>query len=422
MKNTLEHLLKRIADAPPFRDNTFHTFSPVITTLLDALPDGINVLEWGPGKNTELFLASPKVRQVASYESDGVWFEKYKAQFAQHADRLDLSLVPFNVQKPVSHDIVHDNYNPLHPYMLDPLARFGEGHFDIAFVDGAGYRTDCAEIARLLVKKNGFIIWHDILSCRENNPEFPSGRTYQQVFSRFHNYQYYDRHRTLLIINNDDKDVLALTSAKRRALEQTFAALIESDIRYVVLRNFGDIPLRCSLENDIDILIHKDDFTRAHTAFLQLGFTHTQDGTSGTAMLYGASPHNHYKIASLDIHIDVVNGLYYTSPNNNEKVAINRTLQNLIFERKRLTNDIWHYIPHPNDLFLHIFCHAVFDKGEISDEYGTALEELLDIVDNSTIAHELESIVFSFSKVALDTIKKKATKMLPELYLRFSEY
>lgn len=418
-------MLLEIANRQAYRKSSFHTFIPVLDSIVNRLAGPLKVVEWGPGKNTELFVENDKVSQVVSYENDKKWFETYHGQFAKYSNTLDLKLIPFEVQKPVTREIVRDNYDPLHPYVRDPFEHFGENYFDIAFVDGGGYRTDCAEMAQMLVKDGGFIVWHDILSYRENNREFPSGRTFQEVFTNFPEYHYYDKHRTLLIVNRKSSKPYkgnSLTEAKSQMLTAIFDTFISQQIRYVVLRNAEDMPLRCTLNNDIDILIHPEDYSNVHSLLIKHGFEHKRDQAQYGSMLYGAAPHDHYMIKHLELHIDIVKGLYYRSPNNGEKVAITRALQKSIFERRQFTSDIWGYVPHPNDLFLHIFCHALFDKDAISNKYVVLLEELLGLTEQELLVKELEAVVFKFAPIALQAIRNRQTLKLSELYFSYSDY
>jgi hypothetical protein len=330
------------------RPGRLHSFAPLISAVLQDRPGPLSVVEWGPGANTELFLASPKVTRVVGYESETQYFEQYKKRFSMHSARLDLCLKPFAVTKPVTFMITAEQYRSDHSYVTDALRRYGENSFDIAFIDGGGYRTDCAEISQLLVKDGGYIIWHDIVSYRENNPEFPSGRTYQSVLVRFAEYTYFDDLQTVQIVNRKNSAPYSgdrKLSVKAFLLKKIFTDLQISGIRYVVLRNFDDIPTKCSLSNDIDLAVHPDDMSSAHTILMRHLPQHQRDKVSRDKLLYGARVHNHYLLPTLNIHIDVVQGLYYTSLNNGEKIPAPSVLQDLLFKRRRVVHDFWGFIP-----------------------------------------------------------------------------
>ena len=403
----------------------YHSFTPLINNILTRADGPLSVVEWGPGANTELFLASPKVTRVVSYESDLTWFKTYRERFSAHRERLDLQHKAFDVSKPVTAEITAESYDLKHPYITDVLERFGENSFDIAFVDGGGYRTDCAEIAQALVKDGGYIIWHDIVSWRENNPEFPSGRTYQSVFCRFPEYYYHDDLQTLLVVNRknstaytDDKKL----QAKAALLKIIFDNLLHAGVRYVVLRNAGDIPLRCSIDNDIDLAVHPEDMSVAHKILIECLPQHSKDAQSKESLLYGAKPHDHYKLPQLDLHIDVVQGLYYTSPNNSEKVAIATALQESLFNRRRFVYDLWHFIPHEIDTFIHILAHALFDKTTISPFYKMQLEFMVGFLDKEQLKSELSLILYSFAGKAIDLICAGRTEELHQEYKSFVGY
>lgn len=424
-KDSHINLIKKILKKDAYRQNEFHTFVPVIEEILEASDGNLNIIEWGPGKNTEIFTKSPKVAKIISYESHRSWYNHYKNFFSEFKEKAEINLFELNIEKPVTPSIIKKHYDPNHPYVTDALKKYGENKFDIAFIDGAAYRTDCAEISQLIVRDGGLIVWHDILSYRENNPEFPSGRTYQEVYKKFKEYYYCDRHRTLIIINrkknthySDNPELIT----KKQLIESIFNLFIENNISYVILRNTGEIPIFNTIENDIDILVHPDDACKAHKIIIDHGLSHQKDSFTNKQMLYGSKPHDHYRSKKLDIHLDIVNGLYYTSPNNGEKVSISKNLQNLIFDRRIFTYDIWRSIPHQNDLFLHIFCHALFDKQYFSSDYCIILEELIMLTDKDDLIKELEAIVFRFAKVAYETILNHRTTELVNLYLKYKNY
>jgi len=322
----------------------------------------------------------------------------------------------------VTPEIISANYDPLHPYVTDALERFGENAFDLAFVDGGGYRTDCAEIARLLVKDGGYILWHDIVSWRDNFPEFPSGRTYQSVFRGFPEYHYHDGRRTLLIVNRKNGPPYAREAenqAKRSLLEKIFDALLDEKIRYVVLRNAGDIPVRCSVENGVVLAVHPEDMSRAHTLLLKHLPEHYRDALTRAGLLHGALPADHYLLRPVDLHFEVVQGLYYTGRNRADKMALAGPLQESLFRRRRFVYDFWHFIPHEMDLFIHLLSHSLLDKNSLSPFYKTELENMVVHLDERHLLKELGLALPGFAEKALELIKSGNGHMLPGEYKIF---
>jgi hypothetical protein len=403
-----------------------HSYAPPLKELLQRSPDGLNVVEWGPGQNTGIFLRSGKVKRLISFESDAQWFEKYRSEFSEEiaSGQLDLRLIPFDPERNPKQEIISLEYNPRHAYVESVLMEFGENFFDIAFIDGGGYRTDCTELAELIVCDGGLILWHDIVSWRDNKPEYASGRRYQDVFTRFPEYHYLDRHRTLLIVNRKESAAysgMPVESRKMSCLHQAFSALEAAEVEFIVLRNADKMPLECSIAKDIDLFIPPEDLQVAKKVLTELGWKYFRDSTPEN-YLYQASPHEKFQRTDFDLHLDVVTGLFYLGLTGKDRVSIHRGLQQSLRERCRVTQDFWRYTPHLHDHFLHILCHCLYDKQKVPAHYGEALFEMLSLTDRPLLEKETESLLYRFAPRALSLIEMGQASELPAHYLAFSEY
>ena len=123
---------------------------------------------------------------------------------------------------------------------------------------------------------------------------------------------------------------------KTNLIKSTFNLLDSSNVNFVVLRNFDLIPHNCSLKNDIDLLVAKENITDLNNEMTKLGYS--AFGDKGI-YLYGAQPHMHYVNENSDVHFDVVYGLYYRSLLNREWfVKIDEPLQNSVLKHKLTTS------------------------------------------------------------------------------------
>ena len=127
-------IIEKIHKLPKHPGSDKYSFVPVLLELLKCTENFIKIIEWGAGRNTELFIESSKVEKVVSYENDSDCYQRYTSQFQpelKQNERLSLELIPFEVIRPVTHEIIRDHYCPTHDYVLDPLNRYGENAFDL---------------------------------------------------------------------------------------------------------------------------------------------------------------------------------------------------------------------------------------------------------------------------------------------------
>jgi hypothetical protein len=176
-----------------------HSFRAVLPWLARRLTRQVggrlNVLEWGPGLNT--YLLRETSRQIVSVESNKVWFRRYGRLFRKDRN-VRLKHIPFPddpggcKQYPgqlerKNHYVAHPElYDPSCEYVTWPLKAFAPASFHIVFVDGAGYRTDCLQVARQMVTLEGVIVLHDYPRIDGEEPiDMPSGRKYAETVNSF---------------------------------------------------------------------------------------------------------------------------------------------------------------------------------------------------------------------------------------------
>ena len=76
--------------------------------------------------------------------------------------------------------------------------------------------------------------------------------------------------------------------------------------------------------------------------------------------LYGAEPHIHFKNEELDVHFDIVTGLYYRSSNDsNLFIKVNDELEKSMLKHKMLVDNIWLSQPMSEDELVHLACHCM---------------------------------------------------------------
>ena len=96
---------------------------------------------------------------------------------------------------------------------------------------------------------------------------------------------------------------------KIKLIEETFKTINKvTNGRFSTLRNLDLIPESSSLENDIDLLIPSVYVKQVVEAVKSSSYQIYQDNSP---CLYGAHPHIHFKHSTLDVHFDIMTGMYY---------------------------------------------------------------------------------------------------------------
>ena len=120
-----------------------HSFEKYLRKwLLDIKPG--RILEWGPGKSTEIMLECAPDAKIISFEHDKSW---YKRALKKFGDKVELRLRPALSNGRMS------------AYAVEAYLS-KEAKFDLIFVDGRR-RVECLLTATRLVSEDGVVILHD---------------------------------------------------------------------------------------------------------------------------------------------------------------------------------------------------------------------------------------------------------------------
>ena len=130
------------------------------------------VVEWGPGESTGIILASEWCAFLLSIESDPFWYGVASECYGRDP-RLLLKHLPL----PAAYDATC------------PFVRFPDSlvPFDLMFIDGSAYRTECALAAKRLLNQNGCALLHDYIRVggeddKDGPLDAPGVRRYQVTF------------------------------------------------------------------------------------------------------------------------------------------------------------------------------------------------------------------------------------------------
>lgn len=201
---------------------------------------------------------------------------------------------------------------------------------------------------------------------------------------------------------------------KIKLIKTTFEKIDEfSEGNFLVLRNFDHIPNQSSHQNDIDVLCPID----IRKPMTDLGYKYHLDKNE---YLYEAKPHTHFTNNSIDVHFDVVEGLYYKSLADPKIfVNINEQVVTLMLQRKEKTSKCWMYQPAPVDLLFHLICHSIFDKRTVTDRYQDQINSLYAQCDKEDLRELAKMVFFKFTDRLMEILDTKSLKDLFNQYRTF---
>ena len=200
-------------------------------------------------------------------------------------------------------------------------------------------------------------------------------------------------------------------------LNSFFDYLNSKNFNFVIPRGHQDLN-NCSIKNDIDILIRDYDDKSIYSFMNTHNFSRRIDKFD---YLYGAKPHIHYINNKLDLHFDLVDGLYYCSLNDNhtflpvEELVLESFLNNKI----RYKN---YFIPKVEDELLHLICHCFYDKKKFPTKHVNRITELLDLIDNNIFLKLLNIIFGKTNNIVFNLIKNHSFDNFHNEIISFSEY
>lgn len=227
-KINIDNIIKSFIDYPPdlMEKNTHIGLESSTQSYKFILPyvisykylnkkKSLNILEYGPGCNTQQFLDSLVSNQLVSIEDNLEWYNKYNKIIEQYKDtyqdvEIDYKLI--NVES-----IEGKNYHGGHCWTEKEILdytyypqKYGNKHFDIIFID-AGDRQDdiiinnkkyygwpirniCLEVGHSLLNDDGIVVLHDVPS--------PHKKMNESLKNNIYNYKYYHEfyefHTTIL--------------------------------------------------------------------------------------------------------------------------------------------------------------------------------------------------------------------------------
>jgi len=214
---------------------------------------------------------------------------------------------------------------------------------------------------------------------------------------------------------------------KIELIKNTFNKLDEK-FKFLTLRNFHDIPDNSSCDNDIDIIIKKEDYDAVHQFMKDLGYDVYYDNTLPNInvvhkYIYEAKSHLHAVNRKIDVHFDIVCGLYYRSlEDRNIFVGGFESLENSLWDNKFSVNTCYKYRTSDEDLLNYLVCHCIFDKRQVTSKYEKIILELYSKSDKDKLKELFDLSFYKASDHVLSVIESGNISNLFTDYTQYSNY
>lgn len=252
-------------------------------------------------------------------------------------------------------------------------------------------------------------------------------------------------------------------NSQQKIITDFFKALNMSDIKYVVVRGYRNLPESVP-GVDIDIFVHESDFTKSVNLVDDLGFIVNGDQANrvkqvlnvgskalrqpgkavnkavsdpvGTVKMVTGSTqksesfsrgYRETKRVKSGVHIHLFNHLAYMSTLNRSMIRVDPSVEEGMAER-RIKNGSIFATPSPPDELAHLVCRGVFDKeGNFPDYYINQCDDLWSSVQQSeqhlnTLDNILNNIFFQADVIVKNAIENSSYGALREDLLRFDDY
>ena len=206
-------------------------------------------------------------------------------------------------------------------------------------------------------------------------------------------------------------------SDKIEFLDNFFYFLNNENFNFAILRGFNNLD-SCTIHNDLDILIEDYEHKKLSKYFFNNQFSKRIDKFD---YLYGAKPHIHFLNNNLDLHFDIVDGLYYCSLNDNRTFlpVDDQVTQSLLKNKLPVKN---YFIPRSEDELLHLVCHCFYDKKKFATKHVIRIHELLDSINVDYFLKLLKLVFGSMYKIIFTHIQRDSFDNFHNEIISYSEY
>ena len=208
-----------------------------------------------------------------------------------------------------------------------------------------------------------------------------------------------------------------------REIKDFFKILNENKLTYVLIKNDEDrIPYKVNDGDDIDLLIHPDDYNNLIKILELNGYNRLSGEAKKYFFLYKMRDDIFVEKNGVFFHIyDKLSCVSFTNMGRS-KIPLDQYIQNLIWKDKRWDcNNNW-WIMDDRIILLYLIVRSIFDKKEFRKRYILEIEKREDIFDDDEFIKMVKKVFFKFSTVLIEMLKEHKYEEIHLKYQCFADY
>lgn len=206
-------------------------------------------------------------------------------------------------------------------------------------------------------------------------------------------------------------------------IKEFFKLMNKHEIEYVLIKNDEDkIPYEISDGDDIDILVHPEDYNR----YLELIKESGHKVLPGESYKYYFVYKMNNDIYSLkdDLYIHAYDKLSCVSFTNMglSKIPLDKEIQNSIWKTKRWDPDNNWWIMEDSIILLYLLTRSIFDKKKFRMRYIKEIEKRREYLEDDKFIKLSSLVFFKFTDILLKLVKEKKYNKILNEYKCFIDY
>lgn len=202
-----------------------------------------------------------------------------------------------------------------------------------------------------------------------------------------------------------------------------FELLNSHDLNYVLIKNDDNvIPFQLQSENDIDFLIHPDDYYRLIDIVVQHGYEKKIGESCKRYFLEQLKEDLLFRKEDCYFHFYEALSCSPLTNMGNCKMALEQSVQSYIWNNK-VWDDInnW-WIMDDISILLYLIVRSIFDKKSFREKYIREIEKRVILINSDEFYKLARTVFFCFTPQLIELIKNKEYSCILKKYLSFSEY
>ncbi len=199
--------------------------------------------------------------------------------------------------------------------------------------------------------------------------------------------------------------------------------LNSSDIKYVLIKNDDDaIPYKVESDNDIDFLIHPDDYSE----LIEIGTANGYEKRVGESCkrYFLEQLREDILFKKEDCYFHFYEALACSPLTNmgNCKMALERSVQSHIWENRIWDENKQWWIMDDISILLYLIVRSVFDKQEFKPKYIREIEKRAELVEDEAFIRLAKTVFFGYTPKMIKLIKEKKYSQILGDYLSYTLY